>query len=185
MMEITGTTTLTADVHRKAVRFNIFKTKSSVAWFIVCIVVIIICSVFLFFMGDIVLAIVFTSLALVMSAIVIFVPIIAVSMQKNMVGVQNHYKFTNEGLYVSSTGAGVNSNTAVRYELIVKIHEAEDCFYIYLTKAQIWPLLKKDITDSRVDELRNLLRYKMGYRFFSKFTSLPSQYSPPHSVPQI
>jgi hypothetical protein len=79
------------------------------------------------------------------------------SVQKTM-SVPVHYRFTAENVEASQA-------EPVRYAMISRAYETRGFFYLYISRRQIYIIGKNDFTSGNADDLRQLLKTRMGGRF--------------------
>jgi len=171
-MEIKGTTMYTLELFRKFNRFHIMKSKTE-AVFSAIAVGFLLCGFIGMCLGggfsEFLPQMIFLAFVILLFPFFIFVvPWIYARNQKNLTGIENKFIFTEEGLAVFSKGSAIDSKAEMKYELFYRVYETSDSFYIYQTKMSAYPLLKKDVEENRVDDLRNLLILKLSKGKYKK-----------------
>lgn len=171
-MEIKGTMIYTNEIVKKIAKFSMFKNKALPAIIIVCEIIFLFSIVLLSlanqwqedpgFMGLLVFFVVF------FPAVIWLTPVFAVRASKKLLGLENYFTFTEDGITLAQKSPTVNGQMELKYGTLDKIYETKDCFYIFLSKAQGYPLLKKDIEDGKSAELARILREKLADKFVQK-----------------
>ena len=71
----------------------------------------------------------------------------------------NKYQFNEEVLTITSFKDGQEISTATsKYELFIKIKETKNLVLMYPTKTAIYPILKSNLTEQDLTEIRKLLK---------------------------
>jgi len=104
----------------------------------------------------------FGAMSVCWPAVILYIPFGAVKRNKNAIGAENAYVFTESGVTISSTSALGNSNGEFKYEAVHKVFETDECFFLFLTKVLTYIVLKKDFADGKADELREIFRQKLA-----------------------
>ena len=165
-MEIKGTTLYTLELFRKFNRFHVMKSKTEAVLLFIIEAFLLFVFVVMCLYGNVSensTGMLFLAVLILLLPLMLFVvPWIAARNQKNLTGIENNFIFTEEGLTVFSKGSNIDSKAEMKYELFYRVYETSDSFYIYQTKMNAYPLLKKDVEENRIDDLRNLLVSKLA-----------------------
>ena len=70
--------------------------------------------------------------------------------------------FTEDGFSTKQTGALVSGGATAKYEMLQKVYETGDAFYIYTAPAQAILLSKGVFTQGSPEDLRRLLQAKLA-----------------------
>ena len=70
---------------------------------------------------------------------------------------ENEYKFTDEKIFVTTTGAEYNAEAEIEYSLFVKVYETTNYLFLYQTNNQVFIVDKSTIEGGTVEEIRNKL----------------------------
>ena len=168
-MEIRGATKYSKDLFRKVARFGLAKRR---ALFGAYLVLELFCLLLLGLMISadhsrenildlLPLIIISVSFLLYIPFRFLIVPRISAGQNENLSGIENSFVFNDSGVSIFSKGPHSSSQDQISYEFFFKVYETGDCFYFYMTKASVHPLLKKDIEGSRAEDLRSLLMSKL------------------------
>ena len=164
-MEIKATVIYTDELIRKLTRFNMTKSKALVVILWVCEVIITLVILLMCLAGivseSLPFLLFFCFMIVFIPAYFIVLPRVYSNAQKNLRGVENSFLFTEDGVHIHSKGPSFDGQSQIKYEMLHEVCETSDCFYIYFTKLQIYPLLKSGVEENRVSDLQNLLFSKM------------------------
>lgn len=167
-MEIKAKTTYNYEVYRDFQRFNIFKGKNSAngkVWILIISFVGIAVSIFnlIAFGSD---SIVWLMMAIIILADLLFgymyfiVPKIQYKSAKKFADIENNYIFKDDELSTTSNNAQYNGSSTMKYEMIFKVYESKDYFFIYINKMQAYIVDKSQIIDGTAEEIRAaILKY--------------------------
>jgi len=164
-MEIKGTVTYTAKLLRKFNLFHMLKNRGLMVFYAVLEALLILLFIGLFATGaaaDSFPFVIFCGVMIAVLPVTVFLtPLLTAALNKNILGLENQFTFTEQGVRVVSTGPAMQSQAEMEYKMICKAYETKDSFYIYLTKLQAYPLPKNNIEENKVDDLRRLLAEKL------------------------
>ena len=171
-MEIKGTTKYTPEIFRKFQRFHLTKNKALLVCVIIYEIGLLLSIVRVCLTGNFEENLSGLIFAVIMVLLIPFVyiatPWLASRNSKNFAGIENSFIFKEEGLTAYSKGSTIDSKAEMKYELFYRVYETSDCFYIYQTKRQAFILLKQDIEENKVDDLRELLTNKLPKNKYKK-----------------
>ena len=71
--------------------------------------------------------------------------------------IQNEYNFTDEKIFVNTTGAEYNGEAEIEYSLFVKVYETTKYLLLYQTNNQVFIVDKSTIEGGTIEEIRNKL----------------------------
>jgi len=168
-MEIKCTTLYSLELFKKFNRFHMVKNKARVALLAILeIAVLLILVVFCLTNAEPAYIAIYGFIAVMIPVMYIIAPQIAAKKSKNLLGIETEFTFTDDVIVASSKGENIVSSGEMKYELFYKVYETSDAFYLYQTKMQAFPILKQNVEENRIDDLRNLLINKMGKRYKGK-----------------
>ncbi len=75
------------------------------------------------------------------------------------------YEFDENEMRASCKGADFNENVAITYDKLDKVRETPKCFLLFPEKNLAYVIGKHEITEGTADDLRNLLKSKLGKKF--------------------
>ena len=86
-----------------------------------------------------------------------FYPKVRYKALAKMKNTQNEYKFTDERIFVTTTGEEYNGEAQIEYSLFVKVYETSRYLFLYQTNNQVFIVDKNTIEGGTVEEIRNKL----------------------------
>ena len=86
-----------------------------------------------------------------------FYPNVRYKALAKMKNTQNEYNFTDEKIFVTTTGEEYNGEAKIEYSLFVKVYETSRHLFLYQTNNQIFIVDKSTIEGGTVEEIRNKL----------------------------
>ena len=86
-----------------------------------------------------------------------FYPKVRYNALAKMKNTQNEYVFTDEKIFVISTGAEYNGEAEIEYSLFVKVYETSKYLFLYQTNNQVFIVDKSTVEGGTVEEIRNKL----------------------------
>ncbi len=75
------------------------------------------------------------------------------------------YEFDKNEMRGSYTGVDFNENVAITYDKLAKVRETKKCFLLFPEKNLAYVIGKHEIAEGTPDDLRNLLKSKLGKKF--------------------
>ncbi len=75
------------------------------------------------------------------------------------------YEFDKNEMRASHAGTDFNENVAITYDKLDKVRETKKCFLLFPEKNLAYVIGKHEITEGTPDDLRNLLKSKLGKKF--------------------
>lgn len=167
-MEIKGKVVYTPELFKKINRFNLFRSKILIAALILFELLAILIFLVSIALGKFSTApetfILILCLAIAYPLLLFFLPAISAKYIQNLSGIETYFIFYDDSVTVLSRSPKMNSDSNISYIAFHRVYETSDCFYLYLTRLQTYPLLKKDVEYGRSEELSALLmsRVPMG-----------------------
>lgn len=83
-----------------------------------------------------------------------------------VVGAENIFEFDDEYIKIRTTGDAADGESMEQYEYdemyTAKAYETDKAFYFYISPVQAYFLSKEDFTEGTPEDLRNLLKSKLG-----------------------
>lgn len=89
-------------------------------------------------------------------------PKIRYNKNKLIHNMENEFVFTEDGFTMCQHGDGTDSSSDMKYSVVFKVFEANEFFYIYLTKNQVYMVEKATIEGGSPYDLRELLIKNVG-----------------------
>ena len=86
-----------------------------------------------------------------------FYPKVRYNALAKMKQTQNEYNFTDEKIFVTTTGAEYNGEAEIEYSLFVKVYETTKYLFLYQTNNQVFIVDKSTIEGGTVEKIRNKL----------------------------
>lgn len=83
-----------------------------------------------------------------------------VRINPNYLDSEHEYAFSEDGFHLCIRCRGAKEEHDVPWDMVVRIYERKDCFYLYLSRTQALILPKRDIAGGSVDDLAALFRVK-------------------------
>ena len=75
------------------------------------------------------------------------------------------YEFNENNMSIKHTGADFNENITITYDKLDKVKETKKYFLLYPQRYSVYIIGKHEITEGTPDDLRNLLKSKLGKKF--------------------
>lgn len=163
-------TEYTYERYLKLNQFNMYtKQKVTLIVLIISVIVIFLCGIFMLVIGSYDRAIFYIALALVFSALYVFLPSIQtkkIFKSDNLLksNIKNTFEFYNDRIDISNK----TSNSKLDYQDIYKVYERKEAFYIYLNRIQVLIVSKDCFIMGDAEKLRNLLKEKVGKDYVNK-----------------
>ncbi len=86
-----------------------------------------------------------------------FYPKVRYKALAKMKNTQNEYNFTDEKIFVTTTGEEYNGEAEIEYSLFVKVYETTKYLFMYQTSNQVYIVDKSTLEGGTVEEIRNKL----------------------------
>ena len=174
-MKIEATTKMTYEVYKKYSSFNLTKGK----WYknpVIFMPVLILLSLINIILQPenqtlIILLIILIVAEIAMIFLVNYAPKKYYKSVEKMFETPSNYTFFDDHIEIISGNPMVSGTSNCKYDLIYKVYEVKDCFYIYISTVQAYIIPKADITEGTAEQLRALLqsrverkKYKVCYK---------------------
>ena len=86
-----------------------------------------------------------------------FYPKVRYNALAKMKNTQNEYNFTDEKIFVTTTGVEYNGEAEIEYSVFVKVFETSQYLFLYQTNNQVFIVDKSTIEGGTVEDIRNKL----------------------------
>ncbi len=106
--------------------------------------------------------VIFIALEILVIAYDIFFPHLSYLLTKITNNVEEKHLFLDDSFTVETKGKNLTSSATVKYDLLKKVYEDKEYFYIYISKNQAYIVDKATVSDGSEGELRNRLVSAVG-----------------------
>ena len=128
------------------------------AWFGLLLVIAIL-EIIIFEMGmPLILVVIAAAIIMLWNAYMwFFYPKVRYNALAKLKNTQNEYVFTDEKIFVITTGAEYSGEAEIEYSLFVKVYETSKYLFLYQTNNQVFIVDKSTVEGGTVEEIRNKL----------------------------
>ncbi len=169
LLEIKVATKITYPMYKEYAIFSIYKSKFFKIANVFCFIMIIFVAFFITktmidYGFDIVLFILLFVLALCIAVLLVYPVLTAKIYYKSGSKLYSNeicFSFYDDHLVSETKGSDISSASNSNYNIIQKIYETKNYFYLFITRQQAFIVPKNDIVSGSADELSTLLKSKV------------------------
>lgn len=81
---------------------------------------------------------------------------------------EEYYTFGEDGFTELTKGPGLNHEQSVNYDRFISCYENREWFLLFITRNTAYIIHKSEITSGTPDELRELLKTRLGNKFHAR-----------------